>query len=44
METNGCRNSTIKTAYHVQFNKISDDKVLVIRVNIDACFVKIGTN
>jgi hypothetical protein len=23
-------------AYHVQFNKISDDKVLVIRVNIDA--------
>jgi hypothetical protein len=29
------RNSTIK-AYHVQFNKISDDKVLVIRVNIDA--------
>jgi hypothetical protein len=30
------RNSTIKPAYHVQFNKISDDKVLVIRVNIDA--------
>jgi hypothetical protein len=29
------RNSTIKPA-HVQFNKISDDKVLVIRVNIDA--------
>jgi hypothetical protein len=27
---------TVKPAYHVQFNKISDDKVLVIRVNIDA--------
>jgi hypothetical protein len=30
------RNNYHKKPHHVQFNKISDDKVLVIRVNIDA--------